>query len=188
MKQKFICLVLFVIPAANGIPIVRSHEGGQWISAGVKPNLARQITQKVIRTSRLYNFCSDLHVQCGPLSSSAKKTSPEGELIFETLMKQGQLRTRIKCLYTNKYICFNKEGHLVERKKPKGRCDFIEEQVGGHFKYRSVEASSWVLGFSKEGQPLNATQYFDSQFDSCFNFLKLDSLLQSINLWNWNIV
>ncbi|CAL8143530.1 unnamed protein product [Orchesella dallaii] len=72
---------------------------------------------KVFMTARrLYNLCSDGHVQCSPLSSNAPKDSPNGVLIFENMLKEEGLRTRIKFHHTNNYLCFTKNGTLVERK------------------------------------------------------------------------
>ncbi|CAL8143525.1 unnamed protein product [Orchesella dallaii] len=126
---------------------------------------------------KLYNLCSDGHVQCAPLSSNAPKDSPNGVLIFETMLKEEGLRTRIKFHHTNKYLCFSKNGTLVERPHVRdGRCEFIEKQVGNYFQYEYAVLDGWMLGFSRSGNPTNGLKYIhEKHLDGCTKFLKLDS-------------
>lgn len=82
----------------------------------------------------------------------------------------------IQGVKTNRYLCLNRIGHIVTRKKKQEfstmkRCEFYQEDIKGYDQYRSAKYPQWILGFSRRGRILSGIKSANCK-SKCSYFLR----------------
>nr|BAQ36085.1 fibroblast growth factor 8b-2 [Cyprinus carpio] len=79
-------------------------------------------------------------------------------------------RVRIRGAKTGYYICMNKRGKLIGRRKGRGRdCIFTEIVLENNYTaLQNAKYKGWYMGFTRKGRPRKATQTRQHQREAHF--------------------
>ncbi|XP_017312695.1 fibroblast growth factor 8b [Ictalurus punctatus] len=133
--------------------------------------LSDRTSRRLTRTYQLYSRTSGRHVQV----LSNKRVVANGEdgdvhakLIVET--DTFGSRIRIRGAKTGFYICMNKKGKLIGRRKGHGKdCIFTEIVLENNYTaLQNAKYKDWYMAFTRKGRPRKATRTQQHQREAHF--------------------
>ncbi|TRY92327.1 hypothetical protein DNTS_029284 [Danionella cerebrum] len=126
--------------------------------------LSDRTSRRLTRTYQLYSRTSGKHVQV----LGNKRVNANAKLIVET--DTFGSRVRIRGAKTGYYICMNKKGKLIGRRKGRGRdCIFTEIVLENNYTaLQNAKYKSWYMAFTRKGRPRKAMQTRQHQREAHF--------------------
>uniref|UniRef100_A0A673H049 Fibroblast growth factor n=1 Tax=Sinocyclocheilus rhinocerous TaxID=307959 RepID=A0A673H049_9TELE len=146
--------------------------------------LSDRMSRRLTRTYQLYSRTSGKHVQV----LGNKRVNAIGEdgdihgnklMVFSLQNYMSKLvvetdtfgsRVRIRGAKTGYYICMNKRGKLIGRRKGRGRdCIFTEIVLENNYTaLQNGKYKGWYMAFTRKGRPRKATQTQQHQREAHF--------------------
>ncbi|XP_037399130.1 fibroblast growth factor 8b isoform X1 [Pygocentrus nattereri] len=123
--------------------------------------LSDRMSRRLTRTYQLYSRTSGKHVQVlgnKRVVANGEDGDAHAKLVVET--DTFGSRIRIRGAKTGFYICMNKKGKLIGRRKGHGRdCIFTEIVLENNYTaLQNAKYKSWYMAFTRKGRPKKATR------------------------------
>ncbi|XP_028829118.1 fibroblast growth factor 8b [Denticeps clupeoides] len=133
--------------------------------------LSDRTSRRLTRTYQLYSRTSGKHVQVlsnRRVHASGEDGDVHAKLIVET--DSFGSRVRIKGAKTGFYICMNKRGKLIGRRKGRGRdCIFTEIVLENNYTaLQNAKYKDWYMAFTRKGRPRKAARTQQHQREAHF--------------------
>ncbi|XP_041960546.1 fibroblast growth factor 8b [Alosa sapidissima] len=133
--------------------------------------LSDRMSRRLTRTYQLYSRTSGKHVQVlgnKRVNANGEDGDIHAKLIVET--DSFGSRIRIKGARTGYYICMNKKGKLIGRKKGHGRdCIFTEIVLENNYTaLQNAKYKGWYMAFTRKGRPCKASRTQQHQREAHF--------------------
>uniref|UniRef100_A0A0B6ZME6 Uncharacterized protein n=1 Tax=Arion vulgaris TaxID=1028688 RepID=A0A0B6ZME6_9EUPU len=149
-------------------------------SARENPRNTENITggQSLIKTYQLVSVCSDRRVQMKfkrQIDARGEPKSPFSQLNFVS-DSAGSGSIRIVGKIVNQYLCFSRNGRLINRTNGGSlQCMFNELSKENHIKLQSVANPDWYVGFNRRGRKVKGyTKSEKWKKKKCFRFFKTE--------------
>ncbi|CAM4488288.1 unnamed protein product [Leuciscus chuanchicus] len=133
--------------------------------------LSDRMSRRLTRTYQLYSRTSGKHVQVlgnKRVNANGEDGDIHAKLIVET--DTFGSRVRIRGAKTGYYICMNKRGKLIGRRKGRGRdCIFTEIVLENNYTaLQNAKYKGWYMAFTRKGRPRKAMQTQQHQREAHF--------------------
>ncbi|XP_073698523.1 fibroblast growth factor 8b [Garra rufa] len=133
--------------------------------------LSDRMSRRLTRTYQLYSRTSGKHVQVlgnKRVNANGEDGDIHAKLVVET--DTFGSRVRIRGAKTGYYICMNKRGKLIGRRKGRGRdCIFTEIVLENNYTaLQNAKYKGWYMAFTRKGRPRKAMQTRQHQREAHF--------------------
>ncbi|XP_016110250.1 fibroblast growth factor 8b-like [Sinocyclocheilus grahami] len=133
--------------------------------------LSDRMSRRLTRTYQLYSRTSGKHVQVlgnKRVNANGEDGDIHAKLVVET--DTFGSRVRIRGAKTGYYICMNRRGKLIGRRKGRGRdCIFTEIVLENNYTaLQNAKYKGWYMAFTRKGRPRKATQTQQHQREAHF--------------------
>uniref|UniRef100_A0A8K9XH05 Fibroblast growth factor n=1 Tax=Oncorhynchus mykiss TaxID=8022 RepID=A0A8K9XH05_ONCMY len=133
--------------------------------------LSDRMSRRLIRTYQLYSRTSGKHVQVlgnKKVNAMGDDGAVHAKLVVET--DTFGSRIRIKGAKTGYYICMNKTGKLIGKRKGRGKdCIFTEIVLENNYTaLQNAKYEGWYMAFTRKGRPRKASRTKQHQREAHF--------------------
>ncbi|XP_061889465.1 fibroblast growth factor 8b isoform X2 [Entelurus aequoreus] len=133
--------------------------------------LSDRMSRRLTRTYQLYSRTSGKHVQV----LSNKRVNANGDdgaahAKLEVETDSFGSRVRIRGVKTGYYICMNKRGKLIGKRKGRGKdCIFTEIVLENNYTaLQNAKYDGWYMAFTRKGRPRKASKTKQHQREAHF--------------------
>uniref|UniRef100_A0A8C6LKH7 Fibroblast growth factor n=1 Tax=Nothobranchius furzeri TaxID=105023 RepID=A0A8C6LKH7_NOTFU len=129
--------------------------------------LSDRMSRRLTRTYQLYSRTSGKHVQV-LANKRVNANGDDGAVHVET--DSFGSRVRIKGVKTGYYICMNKRGKLIGKRKGRGKdCIFTEIVLENNYTaLQNAKYEGWFMAFTRKGRPRKASKTKQHQREAHF--------------------
>ncbi|RVE75750.1 hypothetical protein OJAV_G00001860 [Oryzias javanicus] len=133
--------------------------------------LSDRMSRRLTRTYQLYSRTSGKHVQVlanRRVNANGDDGAAHAKLEVET--DSFGSRVRIKGMKTGYYICMNKKGKLIGKRKGRGKdCIFTEIVLENNYTaLQNAKYEGWYMAFTRKGRPRKASKTKQHQREAHF--------------------
>uniref|UniRef100_A0A3P9H102 Fibroblast growth factor n=1 Tax=Oryzias latipes TaxID=8090 RepID=A0A3P9H102_ORYLA len=174
--------------AQKSLPRLRKRASRSCVSSAVPqnsvqspPNFKQHVTEqsrlsdrmsrRLTRTYQLYSRTSGKHVQVlasRRVNANGDDGAAHAKLEVET--DSFGSRVRIKGMKTGYYICMNRKGKLIGKRKGRGKdCIFTEIVLENNYTaLQNAKYEGWYMAFTRKGRPRKASKTKQHQREAHF--------------------
>uniref|UniRef100_A0A3Q0R9U0 Fibroblast growth factor n=1 Tax=Amphilophus citrinellus TaxID=61819 RepID=A0A3Q0R9U0_AMPCI len=132
--------------------------------------LSDRMSRRLTRTYQLYSRTSGKHVQV--LANKRVNANGEDGAAHKLEVETDSFgsRVRIKGVKTGYYICMNKKGKLIGKRKGRGKdCIFTEIVLENNYTaLQNAKYEGWYMAFTRKGRPRKASKTKQHQREAHF--------------------
>uniref|UniRef100_A0A3B5AV79 Fibroblast growth factor n=1 Tax=Stegastes partitus TaxID=144197 RepID=A0A3B5AV79_9TELE len=133
--------------------------------------LSDRMSRRLTRTYQLYSRTSGKHVQV--LANKRVNANGDDGAVHAKLEVETDSfgsRVRIKGVKTGYYICMNKRGKLIGKRKGRGKdCIFTEIVLENNYTaLQNAKYEGWYMAFTRKGRPRKASKTKQHQREAHF--------------------